>query len=101
VTLTAVSDRGTESEVTQTVVVADEDGSVPENTEAETETQAATERATTEQTTAPSGTDDGGGEESETGATSPGFGVGGALAGVAGASYLLGERAGDDADDES
>jgi len=101
VTLTAVSDRGTESEVTQTVVVADEDGSVPENTEAETETQAATERATTEQTTAPSGTDDGGGEESETGATSPGFGVGGALAGVAGAGYLLGERAGDDADDES
>jgi PGF-CTERM protein len=109
VTLTTVSTKGTESEVTETVVVANEDGSIPEDVEATTETETETETAATTEasdTTSASGGagdgDDVNDEESESGASSPGFGVGGALAGLAGASYLLGSRDGsDDGDDEA
>jgi hypothetical protein len=120
VTLTAVSDRGTESELTETVVVANEDGSIPEDVETETTTTTDTEYETTETpdpTTDSAGTDDGGNDEEDgddgendddddgaagdsgAGATSPGFGVVSALAGLAGGSYVLGGRtASDDGD---
>ena len=98
VTLTTVSGKGTESELTETVAVADEDGSVPEGGATTTEAPSTTEAA--EPTTDSGGTDAGSdADESGSGATSPGFGVGGALAGLAGASYLFGGR--DDGDDEA
>jgi len=116
VTLTAVSDRGTESELTETVVVANEDGSVPEDVETETTTDTGSGTPETTEgpeptTTEPNGTDGGAGgggdggdgsttDESETGAASPGFGVAAALAGLAGGSYVLGERTAGEPDED-
>jgi PGF-CTERM protein len=99
-TLTVTSQ---DSEATTSVTVdavPDDDESGSDNTSNESESDGSSDRGGRDESGGGNGDDDSGGEnesnESSGDGSGPGFGVGGALAGVGGAGYLLKRRLGDE-----